>query len=179
MAYAVLVTGDDCRSDLVAHVPCYTVTGAMYMYAFNEKYNHQSIAMTTEARKRYNLHVVNMTDILPAPVQKYIDVAESLARDNHPMIRVLKECGLHKEMLFSTPVMVKTTKQIVGVLLAYDEVPEELCPAPGHLLNTHKTGFLTSLFHKSSPALKRLWTLNGPAPKSPNPSEKSVEYVFV
>lgn len=176
MAYAVLAEGGDtCRSDLVAHVPSYSLPGAMYMYTFNEIYNHQGIAMTTEARKKHNLHVVNMTDLLPLPVHKYLDVAESLARDNHPMIRVLKECGLHKEMLFSTPVMLKNSKEIVGVLIAYDEVGDDLCPSPGHLLNAPKTGFLTS--HNKASGLKRLWSVA--APKSPNPSEKSVEYAYV
>jgi hypothetical protein len=183
MAFSVMAVVENSRAPapLVAHLPSLAMPSTNFFRSFLTDYEAGPILLTTEARRKFTLHRVNMTDILPSCVEAHYEVAASLAKDNYPTIRVVKECGLHKQMLFSTPVMIKSSKQIIGVLLAYDEVPDNLCPSPGHLLpaTERKTGFLTSLFHKSDAKanLKRLWSLNAP-PRSPNPSEKSVEYAM-
>lgn len=162
MAYAIMVPAEESRAGtvLVAHLPCVALPEILYFRAFQDTYNQAPITLTTEARRKFYVHRVNMTDVLPAAVEQNYEVAESLAQDNRPMIRVLKECGLHKEMLFSTPVIDKNTKEIAGVLLAHDDIPEDLCPSPGHLVKTEKkTGFLTSLF--STPSSAKRQSLSG------------------
>ena len=187
MAYAVMCAQENIRtgSALAAHLPSLSIPDVLYMKSFVKCYEGLSISVTTEARRKFTLHRVNMTDILPVAVENNLNIAERLARDNHPSIRVIKECGLHKQMLFSTPVIYKNSKEIIGILIAFDELPEELCPSPGHLLssnNEQKTGFLTSLFTKSNDvaAIKRGWSLNTPPPATPRSSiERSFEYTIV
>lgn len=185
MAYAVMSETDSCRTVLAAHLPSLTLPEFVFYRAFENPYAALPIFVTNEARRKFTLQKINMTDLVPAAVEKQVDLAMRLARDNHPLIRVLKECDLHhKEMLFATPVKYKPDNTIVGVLLAYDTVSDDLCPSPGHLLNNDaKNGFLTTLFkHQTHPA-KRGWSLNlrkrSSQPESPNPSEKTVEMVEV
>lgn len=153
MAYAVMSPVDDNRATtvLAAHLPSAALPEILYFRAFDDTYTHAPVTLTTEARRKFLIQRINMTDVVPTVVQQYYDVAASLAKDNHPMIRVIKECGLHKEMLFSTPVFNNNTKQIAGVLLAHDDIPDDLCPSPGHLVQQQKTGFLTSLCSPGSP----------------------------
>lgn len=179
MAYAVMAPVEDNRNAtlLVAHLPSLALPEILYFRAFDEAYTHTPITLTTEARRKYYIHRVNMTDVLPLAVEQNYDMASTLAQDNHPMIRVLKECGLHKEMLFSTPVINKNTKAIAGVLLAHDDIPDNLCPAPEHLVQT-KTGFLTSLFsNPTSPtkrnSLARTWSVHAPPPSPKSPVSSS------
>lgn len=190
MAFAVMTAAEPGRYNaiLAAHLPSLNLPEFIFYRAFTFSYENLPITLTNEARRKYHLQRVNMTDILPSAVEKHLILAEQLARDNHPMIRVLKECHLHKEMLFTTPVMHRSNNQIVGMLLAYDKVPDDLCPSPGHLLNhDSKTGFLTSLFKPplAAPAPRRGWTFTfrgtrrESVPASPNPSEKTLEMIDV
>jgi hypothetical protein len=184
MAFAVMSEATPCRTVLAAHLPSLTLPEFIFFKAFSFSYEQLPIFLTNEARRKFTLHKIAMTSVIPTVLEKHIDLAVRLARDNHPLIRVLKECDLHhKEMLFATPVVYKPDNLIVGVLLAYDTVSDDLCPSPGHLINQDtKSGFLTSVFkHNNSGLSKRGWSLNARSslPDSPNCSEKTMEMIEV
>jgi hypothetical protein len=90
------------------------------------------VYVTTKAGLQHKVHPLSLHARIPClkaseghlPYEQAIDVALR----GVPVVHILKDCGIHRQVLYACPVKQKSTGMFMGVLIAVDLPPKGCCP---------------------------------------------------
>lgn len=122
------------KSRFEAHLPCSVLPKDLFYYSLDTADARtdpsMSVTVCTDSNTKIHIRTLGLTEvppILPPHMEQFYHHVVRLAEEGNPVVHVLQDCGIHKQIMYAAPVYAKNT--IIGVLVGLDLAPDGSCTA--------------------------------------------------